>query len=105
VTDLLVRLTGQYDVHDFADQLLVLREDLRDPLLRARGDAWLSTLTAEVDRRLSEVPEIGRGLGELIVTYWQGVLTVWSFRREADAVSVVRAALEDFLNRVVVGDD
>ena len=31
VVELLVSLTGQYGAHDFADQLRVLREDLRDP--------------------------------------------------------------------------
>jgi AcrR family transcriptional regulator len=100
--DLLVRLTGQYDAHDFADQLLVLREDLRDPTLRARGQAWLSTLTAELDRRLSRAPGLAPGLGELLVAYWQGTLTVWSFRRDDDVVTAVRGALEAFFNRLVL---
>jgi AcrR family transcriptional regulator len=37
VVDMLVGLSGSYDAHDFADQLRVLREDLRDPVLRERG--------------------------------------------------------------------
>ena len=37
VVELLVALSGQYDPEDYADQLLILREDRRDPTLRARG--------------------------------------------------------------------
>lgn len=101
VVELLVQLSGQYDAHDFADQLLVLREDLRDPVLRARGQAWLATLIAEVNRRLSNVPGASADLGEVVVAYWQGTLTVWSFTRETAVVTAVRTALEDLL-RVLV---
>ena len=52
VVDMLVRLSGCYDAHDFADQLRVLREDLRDPVLRERGQRWLALLGQEVERRL-----------------------------------------------------
>jgi AcrR family transcriptional regulator len=104
VVELLVQLTGQYDAHDFADQLRLLREDLRDPVLRARGRAWLATLTAAVEERLGRIPTAGAddasGLGELIVAYWQGTLTVWSFTRNAPSVDYVRTALEEFLARV-----
>jgi AcrR family transcriptional regulator len=97
VVDLLVRLTGQYDAHDFAEQLLVLREDLRDPVLRARGQAWFATLTREVERRLTGEPA---GLGAIVVAYWQGMLTVWSFTRDEPVSPVVRAGLDDLLGRV-----
>lgn len=114
VVDMLLSLTGQYDAHDFADQLLVLREDLRDPVLRARGQAWLATLTAAIERRLE--PANGRtdgsshpggrdgvdGLGELIVTHWQGTLTIWSFRRHVALTAAVRTALEHLLARLDV---
>ena len=54
VVDLLVDLSGEYTEDDFADQLLVLREDLRDPVLRARGEAWIDVLAGMIDRRLAE---------------------------------------------------
>ena len=101
VVELLVQLSGQYDANDYADQLLVLREDLRDPVLRARGRAWLSTLTGEVDRRLPHPPGSIAGLGPLVVAFWQGSLTVWSFTRPAPAATVVRQALVDLLSRLV----
>ena len=79
VIELLVRLSGQYDPDDYADQLLILREDLRDPVLRARGEAWVATLIEAIERRLERTPGGGTGLGRLFVTHWQGTLTVWGF--------------------------
>jgi AcrR family transcriptional regulator len=99
VIEMLVELSGQYDPDDFADQLLVLREDLRDPVLRARGKAWLATLTAAIERRLAGAPDPA-GLGELVVTQWQGTLTVWGFTRRTPLISAVRRALEDLFTRL-----
>jgi AcrR family transcriptional regulator len=100
VVELLVSLTGQYDAHDFADQLRVLREDLRDPVLRARGQAWFATLSEAVGARLG--PGGGNGdLGRLVVATWQGTLTVWSFARDAPVVDVVRDTLEELLGRLL----
>src|SRR5690606_21425283 len=100
-----VALTGQYGADDeFADQLLLLREDLRDPVLRARGQAWLATLADAVERRLGGAPDgPGGGLGRIVVAHWQGTLTVWAFTREAPLADVVRAGLEDLLDRLAGG--
>jgi AcrR family transcriptional regulator len=102
VVEMLVRLTGQYasDSSAYADQLLVLREDLRDPVLRERGRRWVATLAAAVEQRLDAGDETA-GLGTLVVAQWQGTLTVWSFTRTAPPVDVVRAALEELLARLV----
>jgi AcrR family transcriptional regulator len=102
VVEMLVRLTDQYasDAADYADQLLVLREDLRDPVLRKRGRRWVGTLAAAVEQCLD--PGGGAaGLGTLVVAQWQGTLTVWSFTRAAPPGDVVRAALEGLLTRLV----
>jgi AcrR family transcriptional regulator len=96
VVELLVQLTGSYEAHDFADQLLVLREDLRDPVLRERGRRWLGTLIDAVQRRL----EPGSTLGALIVAHWQGSLTLWSFAPDTGVVEFVRSALDDLLARL-----
>jgi AcrR family transcriptional regulator len=101
VVELLVSLTGQYDAHDFADQLRVLREDLRDPALRQRGEAWFAALSDAVEARLAGSPTNEAGLGGLVVATWQGTLTVWSFSREAPVVDTVRRTLEDLLARLV----
>jgi AcrR family transcriptional regulator len=98
--DLLVDLSGEYTEDDFADQLLVLREDLRDPVLRARGEAWIHTLAGMIDRRLAgrhDLPSLGR----LVVAHWQGTLTVWSFTRPGPLSETVRDALTDLLERIV----
>jgi AcrR family transcriptional regulator len=100
VIDLLLRLTAQYDPDDFADQLLILREDLRDPVLRARGQRWMTTLTAAIERRLADAPGGAHGLGPLIVAQWQGALTVWSFTRPAPLKRTVLSALEDLFARL-----
>lgn len=99
VLELLAALTGEYpadDAEGYADQLLVLREDLRDQVLRARGEAWIGTLTAAVERRLDGVP-----VGALVVAHWQGLLTVWAFTRAAPLDEFVARALADLLARVV----
>jgi AcrR family transcriptional regulator len=101
VVELLVSLTGQYDAHDFADQLRVLREDLRDPALRQRGEAWFAALSDAVEARLAGTPGGEAGLGRLVVATWQGTLTVWSFTREGPVVDTVRRTLEDLLARLV----
>jgi AcrR family transcriptional regulator len=99
--DMLVQLSGQYRAGDeFADQLLLLREDLRDPVLRARGRAWIATLSAAVERRLPPTMAGVDGLGELVVAHWQGTLTVWSFQRDGTLVDAVRAALEGLFARL-----
>jgi AcrR family transcriptional regulator len=101
VVELLVSLTGQYDAHDFADQLRVLREDLRDPVLRERGRAWFATLSEAVEARLVGASGRDVDLGRLVVATWQGTLTVWSFTRDAPVVDVVRHTLEGLLGRLL----
>ncbi len=94
VVDLLVRLSGQYEAHDFADQLRILREDLRDPVLTKRGQAWLTRLAAAIEERLPGVP------GELVLAQWQGTLTIWSFTRQARVRTMVRRTLRQLLELV-----
>jgi len=100
VVDLLVALSGQYDANDFADQLMLLREDLRDPVLRARGDAWIGTLAGAVEQRLADAPGGAAGLGELVVAHWQGTLTVWGFTRPGPLPAVVRRSLGELFARL-----
>jgi AcrR family transcriptional regulator len=105
VVDMLVALSGQYEAHDYADQLLVLREDLRDPVLRARGETWIAALVDAIERRLTEVPGGPHGLGQLIVAHWQGTLTVWSFTRPGPIHTFVRRSLDTLLDRLLATPD
>ena len=103
VVELLVRLSGQYDAEAFADQLLLLREDLRDPVLRARGKAWMDTVSEAIERRLvgrSRDRKRAAGLGVLVVAQWQGALTVWGFVRHAPLPDAVRASLDELFVRL-----
>jgi AcrR family transcriptional regulator len=105
VVELLVALSGQYDPEDYADQLLILREDLRDPTLRARGEAWMQTLIVAIERRLVRRPgdqDRVTGLGRLVIAQWQGTLTVWSFLRHAPLKDAVQTSLEDLFTRLGV---
>jgi len=102
VVDLLVALSGQYQEDDFADQLMVLREDLRDPVLRARGAAWIDTLADAIEERLRGAPGGPDGLGQLIVAEWQGTLTVWGFTRPGPLPPLVRRSLQELLRRLRV---
>jgi len=105
VIEMLVMLSGQYRPDTFADQLLILREDLRDPVLRARGQAWLAVLSEAIEQRLDDAPGGGRGLGELIVAQWQGALTVWGFQRRGTIATKVRRSLADLLDRLGISRD
>ena len=105
VVDMLVALSGQYEAHDYADQLLVLREDLRDPVLRARGEAWIVALVDAIEQRLTDAPGGYDGLGELIVAHWQGTLTVWSFTRPGPIQPFVRRSLDVLFDRLLLRPD
>ena len=102
VVDLLVALSGEYEANDYADQLMVLREDLRDPVLRARGEAWIATLAAAIEERLTDAPGGANGLGELVVAQWQGSLILWGFTRSDPLPQLVHRSLEALLHRVIV---
>lgn len=101
VVDLLVALSGEYEANDYADQLMVLREDLRDPVLRSRGKDWIATLAGSIEERLTDAPGGPEGLGELVVAHWQGTLTVWSFARPGPLQAFVRHSLDELLRRIL----
>src|SRR3954468_2319061 len=59
---LLTALSGDYGgIEAYAEGLLVLREDLRDPVLRARGVAWKQKLSGALDDCFAGVPHAPRG--------------------------------------------
>ena len=95
--DLLLRLThpdaAEYNV---TDGLLLLREDIRNPVLRARGAAWGARLADGLGRRLTDDPGRATQLGWQMASLWQGALIWWAFRRDADPQAKIRATLEDW---------
>lgn len=104
--ELLVALSGDYGAEDdYAEGLLVLREDLRDPALRRRGAAWGETLAAALGRRLADTAGPRPDLGRLMAAQWQGALLWWGFERGRSLPEAVAAEMEAFCRIVVTPAD
>ena len=94
VVAMLVALSGYGDIETYADNLLILREDLRDPDLRARGRAWHAVLIEAIRARL---PDRGEAFATAILDQWQGSLLWWSFDPEAKVEHHVERRLRSFI--------
>jgi AcrR family transcriptional regulator len=94
---LLLRLmpggTAEYNV---TGGLLLLREDLRDPVLRARGHAWGSYLAKALSRRLASGAGSAEQVGWQMLALWQGAIIWWAFKRDSDPEDEIRTALEQW---------
>lgn len=95
---LLVGLSAQYGgIENYAEALPILREDLRDPVLRARGAKWKRFLCPVLDECFAGVPGVPDGMGVLMASQWQGSLLWWAF----DPQIAVEAYVEEGLRRLV----
>src|SRR5262245_15778206 len=100
---LLVALSSDYGgIESYAEGLLVLREDFRDPVLRARGAAWKATLSGILDDCFTGVPQAPPGIGLLMASQWQGSLLWWGFDPQLDVQSFVEQNLERLVAAIVV---
>ena len=100
--ELLVGLSGNYGgIETYAEGLLVLREDLRDPALRARGAAWKAALSGALDDCFANTPSALQGIGLLIASQWQGSLLWWSFDPQGDVENHVEESLKRFIAAMV----
>lgn len=86
---------------DYADGLLILREDMRDPALRARGTAWGEALALALGRRLTQDWVDQMRLGRLMASQWQGAQIWWAFSRQGDPAVVIAAELRDWCAAVL----
>jgi AcrR family transcriptional regulator len=97
---LLVQLSVGYaapgDDDDMAQGLLLLREDFRDPVLRARGAAWGEVLAGALGRRLTPDPAAQETLGRLMASQWQGAVLWWGFNRAGALRHYLRRELRDW---------
>ena len=99
---MLVALSGGYGgIEAYAEGLLVLREDFRDPALRARGAAWKDALSAALDACFADTPGAPKDIGFLLATQWQGSLLWWGFDPRENVQAHVGKTLERFLESVV----
>ncbi len=98
---LLLALSSGYGAgEEAAAGLLLLGEDLKDPVLRARGAAWHAALVAAVGRRLSVDPARQTQLGRLLASQWQGAVHWWAFTHEGPLRGHLRRELGDWLSAV-----
>ena len=95
---LLVNLSDYGPIETYAAGLLVLREDLRDPALRACGALWKAALSKALDDCFVDVPNAPPGIGLLMASQWQGSLLWWGF----DPQGKVEVFVEHELQRFVV---
>jgi len=101
--ELLLRLTNPGSAeYDFTDGLLLLREDIGNPVLRARGAKWGARLANALGRRLCDDADRANTLGWQMASLWQGTLIWWAFRRDAELKPTVRQALEGWCRSVGV---
>lgn len=100
--ELLVGLSKDYGgIESYAEGLLVLREDLRDPVLRARGAAWKASLTGALDDCFSALRHVPKGLGLSMAAQWQGSLVWWSFDPQGTVEDFVGDSLRRFVSAVI----
>jgi len=100
--ELLVALSRDYGgIESYAEGLLILREDLRDPALRARGAAWRDSLSRALENCFSQVPHAPPGIGLLMASQWQGSLLWWSFDPRGDVAHFVENSLNRFVSAIV----
>ena len=98
---LLVALSGSFSGDaDYAEGLLVLREDMRNPDLRARGMRWGTVLAEAVGERLADATGSRLDLGRLMIAQWQGIWLWWGFARKGALPDVVRQELTEFCRAI-----
>jgi len=99
---LLTSLSGSYGgIEAYAEGLLVLREDFRDPVLRARGADWKASLSAALDACFAGVPSAPPGIGLLMASQWQGSLLWWAFEPRQRLDLHVENGLRAFVSAVI----
>ncbi|WP_442579415.1 TetR/AcrR family transcriptional regulator [Mesorhizobium sp. ASY16-5R] len=99
---ILVALSGSYGgIESYAEGLMVLREDFRDPILRARGAAWKIALCKALDACFTATPGVPEGIGLLLASHWQGSLLWWGFGPEQPVQDFVAGSLRGFVAALV----
>jgi AcrR family transcriptional regulator len=99
---LLLDLSRAYDGPEtYESGLLLLREDLRDPVLRARGAAWDATLTAILDDCFRSTPDAPRRIGHLLAAHWQGTLIWRAFQPSRPIGDHLMASLTEAVEALV----
>jgi len=100
---ILTALSGSYgEIDSHANGLRVLREDFRDPVLRARGAKWRRDLTKALDACFAGT-KAPAGIGEMLASLWQGSLLWWGFEPKKNLPRYVEEALRRALKALLPG--
>lgn len=84
-------------IESYAEGLLVLREDLRDPKLRERGAKWKRALSTVLDACFADNAKAPPDIGSLMAAQWQGSLLWWSFEPQGPVELHVENSLNAFV--------
>jgi AcrR family transcriptional regulator len=87
--------------YNVTDGLHLLREDMRNPVLRERGCAWGNALAMALGRRLTEERDAAEKLGWQMASVWQGALIWWGFTRDTKSELEIQTMLEDWCRTAV----
>jgi AcrR family transcriptional regulator len=88
------------DAGAFADQLLWLRQDMRDPDLNALAQERFRLLREAVAARLPPLPLEPMAAARLIEAQWQGALNQWGIARQGRLLDYVTRSLADWFTLV-----
>ena len=88
------------DVGYFADQLLWLRQDMRDPDLNRLARERFGALRAAVSARMPPLPIPAEAAALLIEAQWQGVLVQWGIFRQGRLADFVTERLRAWFDLV-----
>jgi len=100
ISMLLRLLPGGAAEYNLTDGFLLLREDLRNPTLRARGAAWGTSLAKALGRRLTKDAAHAERMGWQMASVWQGSIIWWAFKRDTDPDTNIQNALEEWCRSV-----
>lgn len=81
--------------------LAILREDMRDPVLRARGSAWRKALATALGRRLTADEAEKERLGLMLASQWQGAQLWWGFEQNGPPGEVIGRELRDWCSALL----
>jgi AcrR family transcriptional regulator len=93
------------DVEAYAEGLLILREDLRDPVLRRRGAAWEAALTAAIGECFASVPDAPSAIGFALAAHWQGALIWWAFGAQRPLDDYLAESLRTLISMLLRSPD
>ena len=85
-----------YGEEDFADHLLWLREDFRDPVLNKLSRARFHLLRKAIAERMPKTRVSAEVSARLIEAQWQGALNQWGFFRQGRLSDYVVKSLRDW---------